>query len=204
MIRAAYIVSPRGDWVWFLGLPFAAVAAGYASQLWLSAVAVVSFSLWITAPRHFATWLRAYGVPEDRRRWREPLLIWPIAIALGIAVKILWAPLTLLPLVWAWDHQHSVMQQYGFARFYDHKASTGTPLTARFDLGLNCVLYANLMIVSPLYSEYWIRESFRFGFIRRPWRRWPDSFVIRDQGASIPRFAPGVTCSRRRIPCSNP
>ena len=45
MFRTGYILNRRDDWVWFIALPFVAVAIGLASQRWLSAIAVVSFSL---------------------------------------------------------------------------------------------------------------------------------------------------------------
>ncbi len=163
MFRSGYVIGRRADWVWFIALPFIAVAIGLASQRWLSAVAVASFSLWVTAPHHFASWLRAYGVAEDRKRLSEPLIVGPIAIILLVLAGLVWAPISLLLVIWAWDHQHSIMQQYGFARIYDHKARSGAPSTATVDLCLNWILYVNLMIVSPLYSDFWIRELLRFG-----------------------------------------
>jgi hypothetical protein len=163
MLRTSYILNRRDDWIWFIALPFAAVAIGLASRQWLSSVALVSFSLLVTTPHHFAGWLRAYGVSEDVKAWRGPLVIGPIVIALSALAGIRWAPMTLLLVAWTWDHQHSIMQQYGFARIYDFKAGTGAPSTARLDFYLNWVLYVNLMIVSPLYSEFWIRELYRFG-----------------------------------------
>ena len=163
MFRTAYILNPRADWAWFLLLPLAATAIAMASQIWLSAVAVVSVSLWVTAPHHFATWLRAYGVREDFHHWRVPLILGPLVIGAITFGGMLWAPMSLLLLAWAWDHQHTIMQQYGFARIYDHKARSGAPSTPRFDLWLNWVLYVNLMLVSPLYSNFWVRELYRFG-----------------------------------------
>lgn len=162
-LRTAYIVSPRGDAVWFLGLPFLATAIAFASQRWLSSVAVVAFSLWVTTPHHLATWLRAYGIGEDRVRWREPLTVGPAAIGLLVCAGLVWAPMSLLLVAWLWDHQHSVMQQYGLARIYDLKSRTDCPRTARADLALSWVLYVNLIVVSPLYSDFWIREIYRFG-----------------------------------------
>ncbi|MBK7949174.1 MAG: hypothetical protein IPK00_10645 [Deltaproteobacteria bacterium] len=156
-------MSPRGDAVWFLALPFLATAIALASQRWLSSIAVVAFSLWVTTPHHFATWLRAYGNREDRSRWSEPLVVGPLVIGLLTGAGILWAPMSLLLVAWLWDHQHSIMQQYGFARIYDVKARTGGPGTARADLALGWVLYVNLLVVSPLYSDFWIRELYRFG-----------------------------------------
>ena len=163
MFRTGYILNRRDDWIWFLGLPLGATAIGLASQQWLSAIAVASVSLWITVPHHFATWLRAYGVREDLKYWREPLLLGPLAILLLTLAGMQWAPLSLLLLATVWDHQHSIMQQYGFARIYDYKAQAGAPSSARFDFWLNWVLYLNLILISPLYSDFWIRELYRFG-----------------------------------------
>lgn len=162
-LRTGYIVSPRGDAVFFLGLPFVATAIALASQQWLSSIAIVAFSIWITTPHHLATWLRAYGVADDRARWREPLTVGPIAIGLLVCAGVVWAPMSLLLVAWLWDHQHSVMQQYGLSRIYDVKARAGSPAMSRFDLALGWVLYLNLIVVSPLYSDFWVRELFRFG-----------------------------------------
>ncbi|HIE97912.1 MAG TPA: hypothetical protein EYG03_09640 [Planctomycetes bacterium] len=60
------------------------------------------------------------------------------------------------------DHQHSIMQQYGFARIYDFKAKTGGPLAARFDLWLGWTLYLNLLITSPLFTRFWVAELVRW------------------------------------------
>lgn len=162
-LRTGYIVSPGADAVWFLGLPFAAIAIALASQHWLSSISVVAVSLWVTTPHHFAGWLRAYSIREDRERWREPLSIGPVAIALLALAGLVYSPMSLLLVAWLWDHQHSIMQQYGFARIYDVKARSGGPATARADLALGWVLYLNLIVVSPLYSDFWIRELHRFG-----------------------------------------
>jgi hypothetical protein len=61
-----------------------------------------------------------------------------------------------------WDHQHSVMQQHGFARVYDFKAGTGAPSIGRLDFWLGISLYANMLIVAPLWGELWIAELYRW------------------------------------------
>jgi len=163
MLRVAYILNRRDDWIWFIGLPFVAIAIAFASQQWLSVVAVASFGLWVTIPHHFAGWLKAYGHPEDRVRWRVPLIVGPVSIFLVGWAGVAWAPMTLFLVIWAWDHQHSIMQQYGLARIYDFKAGADSPAYGRFDLALNWVLYLNLLIVAPVFAEFWVRELFRFG-----------------------------------------
>ena len=163
MLRTAYILNPTADWIWFITLPFVAVLVGVASQEWLSTIAVASFALWVTAPHHFATWLRCFGVAEDRRRFRVPLLVGPILLIPMIAAGLVWAPVTLLLVIFTWDHQHSIMQQYGFGRIYDHKAGSGNASSARLDLALHWVLYVNMLVVAPLYADLWIRELYRFG-----------------------------------------
>ena len=60
-------------------------------------------------------------------------------------------------IVTLWDHQHSLMQQYGFARVYDFKAKAGTPATAKFDLAFNWIFFGNMLVVSPLFSTVWVR-----------------------------------------------
>jgi hypothetical protein len=163
VFRTGFILNRRSDAVWFLGLPFLAVGAALAAREWLPAVAAASVALWITIPHHFATWLRTYGFTDEWRRWKDRLVLGPIVILGATLVGLKYAPLTVLLLVMLWDHQHSVMQQFGFARIYDFKARTGAPLTARFDLALNGVLYVNLFLTTPFFTEAWVRELYRWG-----------------------------------------
>ncbi len=161
MFKSGYILSPRADAFWFLGLPFLAVAAALACQEWLTVVAMASVNLWITIPHHFATWVRAYGLAEDRKRWQIRLTIGPIAI-LGLAMLGLkYAPITLLIVGILWDKQHSLMQQHGFSRIYDFKAKTGGPRTPTYDLYLHWILFGNLFVTSPFFTPVWLRELYR-------------------------------------------
>src|ERR1043165_3255864 len=130
MFRPGYIVSPRGDLVWFLGLPFAALLFGLACQRWLTPIAVISVGVWITVPHQFATWLRTFGFREEWQRNRDRLFVGSIVLFLVVVVGILLAPITFLMLMTLWDYQHSLMQQHGFARIYDFKAKAGAPSTA--------------------------------------------------------------------------
>ncbi len=71
-------------------------------------------------------------------------------------------PITLAIMLMLWDHQHSVMQQYGFTRIYDFKAGSGAPMTGRFDFWLSIVLYSNMLLTAPLWAELWIAELYRW------------------------------------------
>ena len=75
-----------------------------------------------------------------------------------------YAPLTLFLLIRLWDTQHGLMQQHGFGRIYDVKAETGADSTGRFDLGLNAVLYVNMLIASPLFTQtFWVPALYKLG-----------------------------------------
>jgi hypothetical protein len=164
MFRTGYILGGRADLFWFLGLPFIGIALALVSQQWLPAVALASANLWITVPHHFATWMRTYGLSDDFARFRDQLIVGPILLLLMALAGLAWAPLTVAMVVILWDHQHSIMQQHGFARIYDFKAGTGAPSTRQFDLGLNCMLYINLLLTAPLFATLWIRWIYRWGF----------------------------------------
>lgn len=161
MFKTGYILSRRADLVWFLGLPFLAVAIALGFQAWLPYVAVASINLWITIPHHYAGWVRSYGMPDVWERFKDRLIVGPFVIGAAAVAGLLWAPITLLLLVSAWDHQHSVMQQHGLARIYDFKAKAGTPRTGRYDLGLHLVLYGFMFVNAPMFRFLWIRELHR-------------------------------------------
>ena len=161
MFKTGFIRNGRADSFWFLGLPFLAIAAALACQQWLTAVAVASVSLWITAPHHFATWLRTYGLSEDWNRWTDRLIFGPLLICIAAVAGLTWAPITLMIVVMLWDQQHSLMQQHGFARIYDFKAGTGAGSTGRFDLMLAWFLYGNLFLTTPMFTKLWLRELYR-------------------------------------------
>ncbi|MFN0198134.1 MAG: hypothetical protein ACKVT0_15410 [Planctomycetaceae bacterium] len=161
MLKTGYILGRNADLIWFLGLPYLALAAALACQQWLPAVAIASVVLWITIPHHFATWIRAYGIAEDRNRWKGRLILGPIVIFGMALVGLKWAPITVFLLALLWDKQHVLMQQHGFARIYDFKAQAGTPATSRFDLLLNWTLFVNLFLTSPLFTPIWLIELYR-------------------------------------------
>ena len=163
-IRTGYIRGFWTDLFWFLGLPYLAIAAALCSEIWLPFAAVVSVNLWITIPHHFSSWFRAYGLPEDWARFKGRLILGPILIFGATLAGIYWAPLTAVLALAVWDHQHSMMQQHGFARIYDFKAKAGAPQTGKFDLWLGIVLYVNLILTAPLWAENWIAELYRWQF----------------------------------------
>lgn len=162
MFRSGFILSPRADLVWFLGLPFAAIAVALACYHWLPAMAWASIALWITMPHHWATWLRTYGLREDWQRWKGPLIVGPLVIGGMTLLGLTIAPITVIMLGILWDLQHSLMQQHGFGRIYDFKARAGSALTGRFDLFLHWVLFVNMLITSPLFTLQWVRELHRW------------------------------------------
>jgi len=79
MFKTGYILNPQADLVWFLGLPFFAVALALGFQAWLPYVAVASINLWITIPHHYAGWVRSYGMPDVWERFKDRLIFGPIA-----------------------------------------------------------------------------------------------------------------------------
>jgi hypothetical protein len=162
MLQSGYVLSPRANFVWFLMLPFVAVLAGLAGQQWLPVTAAASVGLWITTPHHFATWLRTYGFSDEWERWKDRLLVGPFVIIALTMLGLVWSPLTVFLLVTLWDHQHSLMQQHGFARIYDFKARTGAPSTGRFDLLLHWILYGNLVAASPYWTQIWVFELYQW------------------------------------------
>ena len=161
IFKTGYIASRPADLVWFVTLPLVAILIALGCQAWLPYVAVASINLWITIPHHYATWVRTYGMPEEWERFKDRLIVGPIVIIAMAATGYVWAPITLLLLITAWDHQHSIMQQHGFGRIYDFKAGTGSPDTGRFDLTLHWVLYSHMFLNAPMFRHLWIRELYR-------------------------------------------
>lgn len=157
VLQPAYIVDRRQDYIWFLGLPFAAVAFALVSGQYLPGAALAAIALWVTIPHHFVTWLRVYGSPSEFARFKERFVLGPIVLVGFTYALIQYAPLSLVLVVTLWDHQHSLMQQYGFARVYDFKARAGAPSTSKFDLAFNWIFFGNMLVVSPLFSVVWVR-----------------------------------------------
>lgn len=162
LFRSKYIISPRTDWIWFLGFPFVALAIALACHRSLPMMALASVGLWITIPHHLSTWLRTYGLRDDWERWRWPLIVAPILIMGTTVAGLLVAPITLLFMSLLWDHQHSLMQQHGLARIYDFKARTGGPQMGRFDLLLHWFLYGNMLVTTPMFFRLWGAELYRW------------------------------------------
>ena len=155
--RQAYITDRRADYIWFLALPYAAIVCALLCEHYLPGVALAAIVLWVTVPHHFVTWLRVYGSPVEFKRWPERFLVGPVVLVLTAFVMMRYAPLSLVLIVTLWDHQHSLMQQYGFSRIYDFKAKAGTRVTAKFDLLFNWIFFVNMLVVSPLFSVIWVR-----------------------------------------------
>jgi len=161
-ISLGYIRSPRADLLWFVALPPIALAIALFFHTELPYMAQASISVWITAPHHYAGWVRGYGLEEDWSRWKTRLILGPILLVPSVLFGSAFIPVTLALVLLLWDHQHSVMQQYGFSRIYDFKAGTGAPSTRRFDFWLGIILYGNMLLTAPLWSELWIAELYRW------------------------------------------
>lgn len=156
-IQRGYIVSPSSDRLWFLGLPFLAIAVAIAAEAHLPALWVVLVSAAVTVPHQGVTFLRVFPSRSERSRWPRRLIAGPLILIPGVYFMTTWNPWLLILIVTLWDHQHSIMQQYGFARIYDHKAGSGAELTPKFDFYLNWVLFVNLLLVTDLWTRFWVR-----------------------------------------------
>ena len=162
-IRMGYIRSPAADLFWFIALPFCGIALALFCQAYLTFVALASINLWITVPHHFGTWCRAYGLKEDRKRFKLQLIVGPVVIFAALALGLAWLPLTVFLITLLWDHQHSLMQQHGLARIYDFKANTGSKNTGKADLWLQVFLFGNMLLTAPLWTEIWVQQLFTWG-----------------------------------------
>jgi hypothetical protein len=162
-ISLGFIRSPRADFLWFVALPPIALLIAFFFHNTLPYVAQASVAVWVTAPHHYAGWVRGYGLDEDWTRWKNRLILGPIILIPSIVLGTAMVPVTLGIVFLLWDHQHSLMQQYGFARIYDFKAGTDAAFTKRFDFILSVLLYGNMLITAPLWAELWIAELHRWG-----------------------------------------
>ena len=88
LIRTGYIVDRRQDYVWFLGLPLAALAFALVSGQYLPGAALAAIALWVTIPHHFVTWLRIYGSPSEFARFKERF-IWGPVLLIGFTYLLL-------------------------------------------------------------------------------------------------------------------
>lgn len=161
-IAVGYIRSPRADWAWFAFLPAAAVGVALGFHRWMPYMVQAAIAVWITVPHHYASWIRTYGLEDEFARWRERLVYGPLLLVPSIIVGAGYVPVTLAIVLMLWDHQHSMMQQHGFARVYDFKAGTATADSGRRDFWLGVALYVNMLLVAPLWSELWIAELYRW------------------------------------------
>lgn len=164
IFRLGYVLGPRGDAFFFLGLPFLAVAFALAVDHWLPFAVLAAINVWVTVPHHYATWVRTYAYRPDYERFKSRLLAAPLLLLGFVSLGLAFAPLALFWVIRLWDIQHGFMQQHGFARIYDFKAGTGSAATRRFDLGFHAVMYANMMIATPLYTQtFWVPSVSNLG-----------------------------------------
>ncbi len=161
-VSIGFIHTPRADAIWFIALPFIAIAIALLFHTQLPYVAQASIAVWITVPHHYAGWVRGYGLAEDWNQWRTRLIVGPLILIPTVLYGSAFIPITLAILLFLWDHQHSMMQQYGFARIYDFKSGSGAAMTGRWDFWMGIILYTNLLLTAPLWAELWIAELYRW------------------------------------------
>ncbi|MDP6701184.1 MAG: hypothetical protein QGH25_16160, partial [Candidatus Latescibacteria bacterium] len=80
VLQTGYIVDRRQDYIWFIGLPFVAVAFALVSGHYLPGAALAAIALWVTIPHHFVTWLRVYGSPAEFARFRDRFVLGPLVL----------------------------------------------------------------------------------------------------------------------------
>ena len=85
VLQPGYIVDRRQDYIWFIGLPFAAVCFALVSGQYLPGAALAAIALWETIPHHFVTWLRVYGSPSEFARFKERFVLGPVLLV-GLVV----------------------------------------------------------------------------------------------------------------------
>jgi hypothetical protein len=161
MFRRSYILSFREDLLWFLLLPFVAVGVALLCQQYLSAVVLAAVGVWVTLPHQFASWLRTWGLSDERRFWGDRLYWGPFLIFAMTMCGYWLAPISTAILVILWDHQHSIMQQHGFARIYDFRGRTGLSSTGWWDLLLGWLLFGHMLLSSPMFVFPLVRELHR-------------------------------------------
>jgi hypothetical protein len=166
-IRVGFVRNARADLAWFVALPLFAVAVALGFHHWLPYIAQASIAVWITVPHHYATWVRTYGLESDWSRWKTRLIVGPLLLIPSVFLGTAFLPVSFALVFLLWDHQHSLMQQHGFARIYDFKAGSGAASTPRADFWLQVVLYGNLLVTAPLWSELWIAELYRWDLALR-------------------------------------
>ena len=79
-LRQGYIISRGNDFVWFLVLPFVALAIALASEKYLPAYLTVLIAFAITTPHQGVTFLRVYASPIEFRRWNVRFIAGPLII----------------------------------------------------------------------------------------------------------------------------
>ncbi|RAP24828.1 hypothetical protein DID73_00740 [Candidatus Marinamargulisbacteria bacterium SCGC AG-343-K17] len=163
--RSLYIVSPRYDWLGFIGAPLIALVIGwgvsrrfipdqyvqvghYSGYFWDMMVLIL-----MTQCHLFITVVRAYGNSVIFRafKWRL-LLVPPMLFAVGYFSQY-FLILQLVINTW-WDAYHSACQTFGFTRLYDSKAGDHSLTMRRLDRILSVLIYMGPIIGGATLIEH--------------------------------------------------
>jgi hypothetical protein len=97
---------------------------------------------------HLPGMIRAYGDRELFRRFRARFLVAPVLL-LAVAIPVAQYHLhTLTLVILIWGCWHGLMQLYGFARIYDAKVGSISPVTAYWDWLLCACWFATAQVFS--------------------------------------------------------
>lgn len=125
--------------VFFLQSPWVGVEA--------ETIGVLVFSFGALG-HHFPGMIRAYGDRELFRRFRARFIIAPVLL-LVVAIPVAQYHLhTLTLVILIWGCWHGLMQLYGFARIYDAKVGSISPVTAYWDWLLCACWFATAQVFS--------------------------------------------------------
>jgi len=97
---------------------------------------------------HLPGMIRAYGDRELFRRFRARFIVAPLLL-LAVAIPVAQYHLhTLTLVILIWGCWHGLMQLYGFARIYDAKVGSISPITAYWDWLLCACWFATAQVFS--------------------------------------------------------
>ena len=173
--RSLYIVSPKYDWIGFIGAPLIALTIGwgvsrrfipnqilnigyFSGELWDLLVLIL-----MTQCHLFITVVRAYGnsLIFNAFKWRL-VVVPPLLFICGFfSQTFLIAQLVVN--TW-WDAYHSACQTFGFTRLYDAKAGDASTEMRHWDRVLSVLIYMGPIIGGATLIEH-LRTFSHFSMI---------------------------------------
>lgn len=168
--RSLYIVSPKYDWIGFIGAPLIALMIGwgvfqqlipnqrvqlgyFSGEFWDLMVLVL-----MTQCHLFITVVRAYGNALIFNSFKWRLLVVPPLLFLAGFFSQFFLIAQLVINTW-WDAYHSACQTFGFTRLYDSKVGDHLALMRHWDRGLSLLIYMGPIIGGATLIEHLITFS---------------------------------------------